>query len=680
MEGRGSGVIGVANGKKGKGKRDNVSHLMLTQQLKPQFWDWVDSDEAERAEADGTIVTQRLGLTRDEAVSLIERAASGDLQAVAGLGAEIVRRLEYSGSVFLYDKIAAGQALTDWESDEDSKHEGSRVAAAYIILHDKDTWTDYSGEEPVECLKEPHVHMVVVFESEKRNGRSVPASASPAYLAKRIGIPLNGHIDLPRKGGPTFDWPGYGKVSSSLDNKLAYLTHAKYEEKFQYDPAEVITARGPGYLPIDRARRPDWLKGRAHIKKQQAAEAVEDLVEKCITGQITKEVIELDDDLLAVYGRHKRKVDDALRTRSDAEATRKRVEVERTLGTEWTKSGIAVTGPRRSGKEAFAADLLEKLTALARHAGQQWQTVRPPGQHALESVGSAELVHHEDGRFRAFRSYDQMLRYLDPNESVEAEGRYYSRQAPAPRVAVLTTSNTLYEFGLSSLARKPTEVLEADAATSSSSRAPADIDEFLLRLGWVVEVQKPVRTVDDICVAEDIGTAEAFEIFKQEAMIGFYRPKEKSARRTETVRARNGARLGEITTTAEMEPVGMLKGVDRAARFLAVEIMHGRNGDIIAALPEEITARLNDEHRLIAGDLVDRKQQVLDAAELGQRRCGTCGHKYSALDLEPYDRMCFGCGPETHPDVVRCSQCKRFWDTSAARPYGRSTCDACSPG
>ena len=79
-------MIGVAKGKKGKGKRDNVSHLMLPQQLKPQFWDWVDSDEAERAEADGTIVTQRLGLTRDEAVSLIERAASGDLQAVAGLG------------------------------------------------------------------------------------------------------------------------------------------------------------------------------------------------------------------------------------------------------------------------------------------------------------------------------------------------------------------------------------------------------------------------------------------------------------------------------------------------------------------------------------------------------------------------------------------------------------------
>lgn len=605
---------------KNRGKRDNPSHVSFTQQLKPEFWDWVDSPEAERIEKDGTIVTNRLGLTKDQAVDLITRPMQTEdpvarLEAVRRLGDELLRRLEYTGSLFLYDKRHAGLPLTDWEAEEDAKHEGSRIFAAYIVLHDKDTYLekDDAGHE-VECAKEPHVHCVVTFEPEQRSGRKVYLSAPPAYLAKRLGIPDH-HVDGPqyetkggertKKGGPTFEWPGFpGRVGMSADNKLSYLTHAKYEKRFQYPPEEVITLRGPDYLPIDKARRPDWIKARAHVVKKQAAENLEVLLHGCITGEITRQQIELSDELLAIYGRNKSKIEDALKVRERADATRKRVTAQQEFGTGWNKSAVVVHGARRSGKDTLTKGFLAELQSLAALAGHQWDVAKPPGKHALEAVGADALVHHEDARYYMVPDYDEMLRYLDPHNITDAAARYHKRDAPVARVSVMSTSNTLYEFGLTTLARKSTQELEE--AALKGSRSPADIDEFLLRLAWAVEVQPPGFTVDDL-LDQDYTKAEAFEKFCAEVKIGFYKPRERRDRRIEPVETRTGARLGRISTNVDLDLVGVIKGVARAARFLAVEVMHERNSDVVTAMPDDVAAALAEERGVIAGELEDHR-------------------------------------------------------------------------
>lgn len=587
-----------------KPKRENNPTIIgLTQYLDPEYWDWANPKTSERRQKDGTLVDNRMELSLEQAQALVTEGSAEELADY------LVRRLEFQGDFF-------AEKQTDKTLEE---HPGTEVAEAYGIIHDRDEltlWSEEHGDYITE-LKPRHIHMVIKFA-----GRKAGQSAPLGYLAKRLGVE-DQYVEKPGKGAHAYD------------NMLSYLIHIKYPDKFQYEQSDVATVRGRDYSEIYAHRRADWLKGRGVVRAKKAAEDVEDLIDKILEGEIVKGQLTIDSDLRSIYGRHKRKVDDALKVRAEMEEQVRQAELERTLGHTWMKSAVAVIGPRRSGKEVFAKMFLSKLQALAGHAGRRWRIVKPPGSHSLESVEDAELVHHEDGRFYAFRSYDQMLRYLDPSQAVQAEGRNYHRGVPAPRVAVLTSSNTLEEFGLTALARKPSQVLEDDAA-KGTKRAPADIDEFLLRLGWVVEVQKPARTVDDIVIAEDLGETEAFSIFCEEALVGIYRPRGKSAGRTEQVHARNGALLGEITTATELEPVGMLRGIDRAARFLAAEVMYERNQDIVAAMSEEVARDLAGEHQLITGELT---QQIAEERELRNQHIDRAVNDYQAVYGRLYPGM-----------------------------------------
>lgn len=559
---------------------------MVTQQTKAEYWEWGESDLAERLTEDGITVSNRLGLSSDEAIALIE---GGTAEELAGY---IVERLEHVGDFF-------------GDTNHDRKYPGSKVRAAYAIMHDKDSYCVWNEDHQIdeEVLKERHIHILILFAIEKQGGRSIPVSGTIQYLAERIGVP-EANLEKPKRGGNPATYPELGGVSQSFDNQMAYLIHIKYKDKWQYAPNEVATIRGPAYKDVFAHRRNDWLKGRAHIAKKKAAEDIEDLVEKCISGHITKESIDLSDDLLAIYGRHKRKVDDALKVWQEAQQARHQVEVRRTLGTEWTKTAVLMTGPRRAGKDTLAKKFLTELQGLAAMAGRQWKIAKPGGKHALESVGDADLVHHDDARYYMVPAYDTMLRYLDPHQVTEAEARYYNRKAPAPRVAVLSTSNSLYEFGLTTLARKSTQELEE--AAHKGPRRTADIDEFLLRLGWVVEVTAPKFTVDDL-LDQGYDKNKAFAEFCSEVTVGFYKPKERGFRRTEAVETRTGSTLGQITTQADLSPIGILKGVDRAARFLAVEVLHERNRDIVSSMSIEVAEELAAERGTISAHLEKRQ-------------------------------------------------------------------------
>lgn len=78
------------------------------------------------------------------------------------------------------------------------------------ILHDKDVHEDgdHKGE-----LKKPHWHIVVKF----------PNAVWNEALAKEIGIQVN-----------------YLEKAKSLDSALLYLVHDGYEDKYQYDLADVF--------------------------------------------------------------------------------------------------------------------------------------------------------------------------------------------------------------------------------------------------------------------------------------------------------------------------------------------------------------------------------------------------------------------------------------------------------
>ncbi|MBH0053181.1 hypothetical protein I6E74_03240 [Salinibacterium sp. SWN139] len=241
----------------------------------------------------------------------------------------------------------------------------------------------------------------------------------------------------------------------------------------------------------------------------------------------------------------------------------------------YRKSSVLIGGASRQGKDVLAQSITAFLIAFARDAGQQWEAVKPSGEHSAEDVGQAQIAHHEDVRFRVTRSYDDALRYLDPNQAPRQAARNSNLTAVAPRAILMTSSETLGSLALSLKARKDS----VDLVNSRDDYAAVNVDEFLFRLGWHVEVSKPSWVgLRDLANTKTEMTASIFRI------------EEGPEYRKEKVEDRDGVALGVIRTKHWLNPVAIIKGVENAARFLAISIIEEYSPDIAASIPDTIEA------------------------------------------------------------------------------------------
>lgn len=253
------------------------------------------------------------------------------------------------------------------------------------------------------------------------------------------------------------------------------------------------------------------------------------------------------------------------------------------LGTQWYKPTILLLGPKGSGKGVIADEINAQTRAVAALAGREWTSVQPPGRNALEGVGSAEIVHHDDLRGSAFPGYDEALRYFDPNRATEAWQRH-SRigRTCAPRLILVSSSETILTLGMGLKTRKDIEQL-AITERDPHRRFPAlDIDEYLRRIGWVVEVHLPGGLGLELLPA-----TERLATVRREVMASIRRVRMDGERRTEMVASRSGQRAGRITTTHRLVEVGVLKGAAEIARFLVANVMADCSPDVVADVPEQ---------------------------------------------------------------------------------------------
>ncbi|QMU96295.1 hypothetical protein FVO59_03035 [Microbacterium esteraromaticum] len=278
------------------------------------------------------------------------------------------------------------------------------------------------------------------------------------------------------------------------------------------------------------------------------------------------------------------------------------------LGDSRRKGSALFLGRSRAGKDTLVECTAAELVRLAGLAGLAWSVVRPAGEHASENIGTAEVVHHEDLRFQFSRSYDDALRYLDPNRATFTAARNKNLPPVAPRAILMTSSETLGSLALSMKARKSSE----DLATTADKFGAVNVDEFLFRLGFVVEVTKPTS----IALDDRDGT-------KREMLVAISRVEMVPDSRIEEVQNRDGdARLGHIRTSHTLEPIAIVKGCDPAARFLAHEIMAHFSPDVAAKIPEAMQAfaperqAIEEAHRAILDQRArDHEAAMVAAAE-----------------------------------------------------------------
>lgn len=299
------------------------------------------------------------------------------------------------------------------------------ILEAHMIVHDKDereVWSETECKLVVEP-KEVHVHFIA-----KSPDRFGPLDT----IAAALGVPPQ-YIQKADRGR-------YG-----YDNLLAYLIHAKDEDKFQYNPGEVlsaVTAGGKGYDEYYQDRIGDWIKGRAAKKNKKAAESIEDLEERILTGQVTKSQVVLTDSLYDIYARYKRRCDDAFQVYGDRRAYKT---LQALAAGEFRLGVFYVLGDPGAGKTRLAKAFVQELIRRSPEwTGEAWRVCQTAASNPMDEYNGEEILFMDDVRGSALSASD-WLKLLDPYNASPASARYHNK-TPACRAIVITSTKDPVEF------------------------------------------------------------------------------------------------------------------------------------------------------------------------------------------------------------------------------------------
>lgn len=331
-----------------------------------------------------------------------------------------------------------------------------KVEAAYAIIHDKDEQDRWNAvtRQYDRVPKERHIHAVFQFVDRK-------SSASLEQLAGFLGVEPQ-YVEKPKAGRYAFD------------NMLAYLVHAKYRDKYQYQAEEVATLRGKDYMDIYAEKRDAWARGAAMVKTKNANESADYLRDLILEGAVSKEQVMLTDDLFTVYSRHKTMMDEAFNAYGQRRAYRAAAKLR---NGDFRTMVVYIWGNAGSGKTHFAKDCISRAMAQAQEMGERWDLYRAATANPLDDWQGQEIVFLDDLRGSAMEANDWLL-LLDPVNASPARARYANKQEVAPRLIVLTATIPPDQYFF---------------YTRNKGNVDEALDQFIRRLA----VQVQVRYVDD---------------------------------------------------------------------------------------------------------------------------------------------------------------------------------------
>lgn len=520
--------------------------------------------------------------------------------------------------------------LTQEQIDEGLKKLGDRLHKWAYVWHDADRLVEVdegTGETVCVGLKGAHVHMVLWMNGG--GGGDNKSRPTVRTISDALRIP-SARVKRPRElVGDDESHKGRGAAEKSFFDLCEYLPHESRRADaiggvYQTERSYLVDKEQhgkPGKYQYGRGRvMANFVFGQeldAHMATRRSAAdssralGVRKRRLRRLVGDGTMTLDEARDaDVDAFW-------DDLPRL----EAVHHDYQVRRSnniaagLGTEWSKSTALILGEKGAGKGVLVDETQQEYRRLAALGGMDCRYVQPPGRNALEAVGGAEIVHHDDARYEMVPGYDEGLRYLDNHRATEPYQRHTrSRQVVAPRVIMMSSTETATSLGLTMKARRSSDVLALNERDSARHYPPVDIDEYLRRIGWVVEVSIP----DDVELTGD-GRRD-YPVIREQMLVSIQRPRMGGDRRVEPVTSRSGERLGRITTTHEMVPVAVVKGVESAARFLAVSMLLEGSPDVVARIPEtEIASYLAQKAAVEAAASEERERARRAAEEAAER-------------------------------------------------------------
>ena len=313
---------------------------------------------------------------------------------------------------------------------------GMAVEEMHCIIHDKDTrevWDDTVNNYVVES-KLLHIHCLVRF--AKINGKVM--GGTPTKVASVLGVEPQ-YIDKPNKG------------KFAYDNMLAYLIHAKDEDKYQYKPSEVVTCgcmkdgkpMFRQYIDYYNERKKDWEVGRVKKKLDKANIDVDILEEKILVGEIkSKNQVILTDEYYNIYSHNKRRIDDAFDTYAQRRIAKT---IQAMENGEFKVSVLFVTGASHSGKSVFTDNLVKQIQKDAKEKFEEdWQVCSVASTNPFDEYLGEEILVMDDLRGISLTASD-WLKLLDPDRINTGSARYRNKKM-ACRVIVINSEKDVLEF------------------------------------------------------------------------------------------------------------------------------------------------------------------------------------------------------------------------------------------
>ncbi|AZQ41738.1 Rep family protein [Streptococcus periodonticum] len=287
---------------------------------------------------------------------------------------------------------------------------------AYIIKHDKDKVTIWNPDKMKNEIndKEEHVHALLKFEK----------GASLKKIALAIGVEPQ-YLERLKSGR-------YG-----YDNCLAYMVHAKdFPEKYQYSPDEVITVLGESYKSIYQRKIETWVRGRATKKAKETDLGVDWLIEKILAGEISKSNILLTDEYYAIYGQHKRRINEALDTVGERKSYQAIIDLE--TGN-YKKSALFIMADSGVGKTKFSMELIHHLQNIAKeNYDYNLSYCLTASRNAFDEYNGQELLLLDDVRGETLTVSD-WLKLLDPYMISPISARYHNKMGSAKLIIITST-------------------------------------------------------------------------------------------------------------------------------------------------------------------------------------------------------------------------------------------------
>ncbi|WP_239986919.1 Rep family protein [Streptococcus anginosus] len=295
------------------------------------------------------------------------------------------------------------------------------IKEAYGIKHDKDEITIWNQEKMKNVTEKKAEHVHFLFKFDK--------GASISKIALAVGVEPQ-YLEKLKSGR-------YG-----YDNCLAYLVHAKDETKFQYSPEKVVTLLGEDYVSIYNRSMETWMKGRATKKARETSLSVDWLIEKILSGEITKSNIMLTDEYYAIYGQHKRKINEAIDTAGERKSYKTISELE---AGQFKKTIIFINAESGVGKTAISKKLIGILQTVALKFNQNWDFCVTASTNAFDEYNGQDILFLDDIKGDSLTVSD-WLKLLDPYMISPISARYHNKMGSAKVIIITNTKEPMHFF------------------------------------------------------------------------------------------------------------------------------------------------------------------------------------------------------------------------------------------